>query len=86
VGVHDVRLQAAREPGERRLDAKAPHEREAQERVEILELMHDEAVELTFARVDAAGRDVDLVPALGEPGRPPGEVARLRVTDAEDAE
>jgi hypothetical protein len=48
--------------------------------------MHDEAVELTFARVDAAGRDVDLVPALGEPGRPPGEVARLRVADAEDAE
>ena len=85
VGVDDVRLDAPREPGEGGSHPEAPHERHAQQRIEILELVDDEAVELALARVDAAGRDVHLVPALCEPGRPAGEVARLRVADAEDA-
>ena len=81
----DVRLDTSRQTGEGRGHAEAPDERHLQQPVEILELVHDEAVELALARVDAAGRDVHLVAALGEPGRPAGEVARLRVADAEDA-
>ena len=68
----DVRLHALREAGEGRGHAEAPDERHLQQRVEILELVHDEAVELALARVDAARRDVHLVAALGEAVSPSG--------------
>ena len=80
----DVGTYLPREPGEGGGEPEAPDQRDAQQRVEIAELVDDEAVELSLARVDAAGNDVHLVPAFREPRRPVGEVARLRVADAED--
>ena len=70
----DVRLDAFRQPRERRRHAEAPHERHLEQRVEILVLVHDEPVELALARVDAARGDVHLVATLGQPVRPAREV------------
>jgi hypothetical protein len=83
--VDDVRLDAVGELGQRRNHPEAPQHGHAEERVELLELMDVESFELA-ARIDATRRDVDLVAALREPPRPPREVARLRVPDAEDAQ
>ena len=68
----DVRLDAPREPGEGGSHPEAPHERDAQQRIEILELVDDEAVELALARVDAARRDVHLVARALRAGSPSG--------------
>ena len=81
----DVRLDVAGEAGQRRHHAIAAQHRHAQERVELLEPVHLDPLQLA-ARVDAPRGDVHLVAALGEPSRPAREVARLRVADPEDAQ
>ena len=81
----DVGLHAARELRERRGHPETPQHGNAQERVELLEPVHLDPVELA-SRIDAAGGDMHLVALVGEPSRPAGEVARLRVADPEDAQ
>ena len=85
VRVDDVGLRLARDLLQRGDHPVAAEERDAVERVDVLELMDDKPVVLARARVEAAGRDVHLVALLGEPLRPTHEVARLRVADPEDA-
>jgi hypothetical protein len=84
--VDDVGPHATGEPDQGRSHPEPADERHAEEWVEILELVDVEAVELPLPRIDPARRDVNLVPALREAGGPARKVARLRVSDAEDAE
>ncbi len=81
----DVRLQPAGEPDERRRHPEAAQHGHAQERIELLEPMHLDPVELA-TRIDAARGDVHLVPLLREAARPAGEMPRFRVADPEDPE
>ncbi len=81
----DIGLHARGEPGERRRHPEAPQHRDAEEGVELLELMHLDPLELA-AGVDSARGDMDLMAALGEAARPPREMARLGIADPEDAE
>ena len=81
----DDRLHAAGELRERRNHPKATQKGNAKERVELLEPVHLDPLELA-ARIDAARSDVHLVAALGEPPGPASEMARLRIADPEDAQ
>ena len=82
----EVGLDLSRDLLQGRNHPVTPEERDAIERVELLELVDDETVVLAWARVVAARGDVHLVPELGESLGPTDEVARLRVADPEDAE
>jgi hypothetical protein len=81
----DVRPHPPGKSGERGSHPEAPQHGHAEERIELLEPMHLDPLELA-ARIDAARGDVDLVALFREAPCPAREMAGLSVSDPEDAQ